>query len=785
MGGGIRETASSGVREDLVICNNTADEGGGISCETDLDLVGCTIAGNSARQGGGIHSVPDVDPHISMERCIIWFNEAASEPDGHQIYTSDFGSLVRFTCCSVDSAGVTGAGTADYVSGTLFIEPRFCDPGAGEYTLASNSPCLPGNHPTGDPCGLIGALGQGCEPIHMNYLIHADGSGDCPTIQAGIETAIPGDTLELSDGTFIGDGNRDVSFLGKAVTLRSQSGDPNACVVDVGGSEQEPHRGFIFENHEGRGSVLQGLKIINGYATGEWPGSHGGGVLCIEDTTSCQGPAPTIANCVFESNHADNSGGGIMCRRASPLISNCVFDGNSAMYGGGLYYYRTDGDFMPTAELVGCLFEGNYASSLGGGMVVSRVSTVSGSGCTFVNNACPGLGGGVHILDAHLDQSNSIIAFSSEGAAMTFDATGSASHYCCDIFGNAGGDWVGYIGDQLGIDGNLSVDPIFCDDGSADPYTLRSDSPCLPGNHPRGDDCGTIGARGQGCVCDPPEAATNCSASDDWCDGVLLTWVDNSIEETGFKVIREDSVLAVTGANIVEYADTTAAAEESQMYVIVATGVCGDAVPSNQDDGRRLQEPMSPDSLVIANIEIEGDSLEVELRWCDNSMDEEHQVVYLVVDTQLEEVTTVPADSVSAIFRCERPEINEVCFAIAAVNCETEALSEPVCDSALPVDDASVAIPMRYSFGPAHPNPFNPSVTISFATPREAACQVTIYDVSGRRVAILSDGVLPAGWHAVRWDGKDDGGQPVTSGIYFVQMRAGAFRQVIRLVLLK
>jgi len=72
---------------------------------------------------------------------------------------------------------------------------------------------------------------------------------------------------------------------------------------------------------------------------------------------------------------------------------------------------------------------------------------------------------------------------------------------CCDLYGNVGGDWTGYIADQLGLDGNFSADPLFCDTASGD-LTLEECSPCLPGSHPDGYSCGgVIGAFGAGCEC--------------------------------------------------------------------------------------------------------------------------------------------------------------------------------------------------------------------------------------------------------------------------------------------
>jgi hypothetical protein len=62
------------------------------------------------------------------------------------------------------------------------------------------------------------------------YVIEPDGSGDFPTIQAAINASSDGDIIELADGTFTGAGNRDVDVAGRAVTVRSQSGDPETCV---------------------------------------------------------------------------------------------------------------------------------------------------------------------------------------------------------------------------------------------------------------------------------------------------------------------------------------------------------------------------------------------------------------------------------------------------------------------------------------------------------------------------------------------------------------------------
>jgi hypothetical protein len=85
----------------------------------------------------------------------------------------------------------------------------------------------------------------------------------------------------------------------------------------------------------------------------------------------------------------------------------------------------------------------------------------------------------------------------------------------------------------------------------------------------------------------------------------------------------------------------------------------------------------------------------------------------------------------------------------------------------------------------AHPNPFNPRTTITYELPEAAEVHLVIVDVAGRVVRTLVEEMRPAGSYAVEWDGRDDGGRPAGSGIYFTSMRAGATEFQKRLTLLK
>ncbi len=85
-----------------------------------------------------------------------------------------------------------------------------------------------------------------------------------------------------------------------------------------------------------------------------------------------------------------------------------------------------------------------------------------------------------------------------------------------------------------------------------------------------------------------------------------------------------------------------------------------------------------------------------------------------------------------------------------------------------------------------HPNPFNPSTTISFTLPSASPVSLKIYDVSGKVVRDLVSGqTMEEGTQQVMWDGRDDDGQVVSAGVYFYKLSAGDFSETKRMVLVK
>ena len=84
-----------------------------------------------------------------------------------------------------------------------------------------------------------------------------------------------------------------------------------------------------------------------------------------------------------------------------------------------------------------------------------------------------------------------------------------------------------------------------------------------------------------------------------------------------------------------------------------------------------------------------------------------------------------------------------------------------------------------------HPNPFNPSTTISFSLSTPSHVSLRIYDASGRYIRTLIDEPCDAGRHEERWDGRDESGRELSSGIYFCRIEAGALSETRKMVLLR
>ncbi|UCG50914.1 MAG: right-handed parallel beta-helix repeat-containing protein [Candidatus Latescibacterota bacterium] len=373
------------------------------------------------------------------------------------------------------------------------------------------------------------------------WLVKPDGSGDAPTIQAAVDSTSDGDVILLSNGIFTGHGNRDIQISTKAIMIRSASMNPESCVVDCERTDGSPHYGFELLNYHPLGIVIEGLTITHCYSSGhggaiKWPGgassltvnncifsadtAYSGGAIDVgmsgagkltlndcefADNWSIQEGGAVhlselgevrITGCRFVRNKGVSGGGICIWETTNVVISYCWFESNqttgSGGYGGGIAFK------VDSAGLVRyCVFVRNWATR--GGGVECHDSSPTIESCTFYANRAPGGGGGVRSFayfgEADVTISKTVIAFGTGGYAVGCAGTGIATLYVCDLYQNAGGDWVFCISDQLGIYGNMCANPRFCDTATGD-FRLHENSPCLPENNESGE---LIGALGLGC----------------------------------------------------------------------------------------------------------------------------------------------------------------------------------------------------------------------------------------------------------------------------------------------
>ncbi len=291
---------------------------------------------------------------------------------------------------------------------------------------------------------------------------------DQPTIQAGIDAALFGNTVIVADGTWSGEGNRDLDFGGKSLVLESENG-PAGCIIDCEGSYADPHRGFWFHNGEGPDSVVRGFRIRNGYAS-EYGVEDGGGILCLD-------ASPTFEELVISSCIAQSSGGGILAVGSSSQISNCVIRDCIAQFGhgGGVGVHDCAGMKLYNCLVTGCMALDDYAY---GGGLYSTAFGMEIDGCTFTGNSAGEGAGGVY---AHsFDLIRNSILWDTDGwyPNLFFETTISYS----DVY-----DTDGYV--QPGA-GNIYADPLFAVGVGGAHYLSQvaagqaSDSPCVDAGDP-------------------------------------------------------------------------------------------------------------------------------------------------------------------------------------------------------------------------------------------------------------------------------------------------------------
>lgn len=612
------------------------------------------------------------------------------------------------------------------------------------------------------------------------WTIKPDGTGSAPTIQAGIDLAAPGDTVLLVSGTYTGFGNVNVSFNGKAITVRSATGDPTDCIIDC----EEGARGFAFFNYEGPTSILEGVTIINGAAYGVFPDYLGGGLSCFQ-------ASPTIIRCVF-SNCTGFAGGGASCYLSSATFTDCSFFDNTAGDGGGIYFQGN------ATTVSGCVFAGNHAST-GGGLLCGASNTTI-TNCTFSNNSAGANGSGISCGATTFSLEKTIVSYNTGGLSVECGSGMPTTIECCDVYGNEGGDWVGCLAGQEGVNGNFSGDPMFCDAAGGD-YRLNIASSCAPANN----SCGVlVGALPPDCgstiQCPGDESFAVSAHVTFWelagfvitnTSGVSLsfdyyldadgpgTLVDNgdpaSLAETTPVLAPGQAYFPPEAA--LEFPHLTGYAEQHVTYHINETGNPG----ANESCTTTI---VFVPSVAVAISAFAARPLNdgVELTWrvaADEAI--KGFEIYRKTFPEAGQTRLNPAGLIPVTDRTyfdedvDKGQVYHYTLLVVAAD------GSKIRSRVVTVSTKSAALELSQNY----PNPFNPATVISFVIPTSTRVALAVYAPDGKLVKRLVERAVGPGASQVVWDGTDERGNRVGSGVYFYRLTAGKDTITKKMVLLK
>jgi hypothetical protein len=350
------------------------------------------------------------------------------------------------------------------------------------------------------------------------WQITADGSGDAPTIQAGIDSAAVGDTVLVAPGTYV----ENVSFTGKAIVVRSEFG-PAATTIQAASSEFPV---VLFQSGEGHATELAGFTIEGGQAgvavIEAEPTIQGnvicrnsgdvGGVFCASNFDRW---SPRILDNEICSNRAAIAGGAIaILNHVVPVISgNWIHDNQSEKDGGGIWIRSDDGG----AIISGNTIVRNVAVDHGGGIHVSSPASYgqlqhleisfntiarndayrqslldfSGGACwlantsawihhnTIVENTGNGYGNAIAILrsGSPLIEKN-VMASNQNGDGVWCSETATPNARDNLVWAASWGNGGGTCANWFASDGNVVADPRFCSPGTDD-YSLSDNSPAM------------------------------------------------------------------------------------------------------------------------------------------------------------------------------------------------------------------------------------------------------------------------------------------------------------------
>ena len=498
-------------------------------------------------------------------------------------------------------------------------------------------------------------------------------------------------------------------------------------------------QGIRFMNCTGNGledSSLQYCRIERSAAIGGDEMSNGGGIYCDNSNNV------VIDHCYFYQNYAAWDGGAISLNNASDIsITNCSFVGNSCgFYGAGMVVYGS----APVID--GCEFRSNNSAVFAGGFSAWDNSDVTITNCIFEYNTA-GACSGIYGVGSTFSLSNLIFinndTSNGSGAALglTSCTTEGSNLTIIDNISpmNGGAFWI--------FGGTLSLYNSILWGNMPNQIALENCSSGTIANC-----CIQDGFEGENIISDDPGLIDMANydlhlMEDSPCiDAGDADLVSFTLPETDL-----DGLMRIMDGDGDGEAVIDLGVYEFELIIIYEPPA---HVNIDNTTGLMTWEDPSMEGLTGFEIYLNG-----ELEGIVEPDIEEYMFIGLMEG----EIYTV---AIIAIYEDGESEIVEVEFIYTPTGTSDNELS-------------AVSLMGNY------PNPFNPETTIRFSTSKEGYVDLSIYNLQGQKVTTLVNGVLKAQSHNIVWDGRNESGNRVSSGVYIYQVQSENETAEGRMILLK
>lgn len=725
---------------------NTAGTAGGClsgGSDTGSTVQGCTFALNGAPQGGAIYieegAICDVDYSI-----LSWgFQGSAVE----EYYSGGF----QISCTNIfgnrDGNWVNGA-SGNGTDGNTSVDPLLMDPMAAEPNLwlSQYSPMAAGVN----DCGQVGAFPRVMIPESV-YAVNAQGTGMFASIDEALDSLPDGTEVVLEDGTYTGYYNTYISDYGKSVNLRSRSGDPTACVIDLTDAPTtaigiyettlpSSLQGITLENHLNLNSTISvngspGLSLEdcifqNGdfsfeYSTIFWEGSgsismtgcifrdntsHSSGpVLSALDEEATFGNEVVISHCQFENNAASWASGVMEVRGFEVTLATClVLDNNGSIdWNEGATILVVGGEIL----VDNCYFEGNQAYR-GGGLAVYGCDGLIRNTTFRANNADK-----ASALDIHA------------GNVDVTDCTFYANHTNHSM--GAAHVTTGGSADSGDIYHNVRFDNCAFIRNTSNGFTaaLDLDATNLAGFG--GDSFSYLNVELYQCTFHANESIGEPNPNRSQIYGHESSMFSRQDLELDLDYCLITGGINCQALNLTEV--TSLGMLSNDIHGNSGGNYTDEMIPFFDDDGNMSVHPL----------------------YCDPSS---HNLV-------LNQQSLCTAEN------------NEFALRIGAFDIGCYGLTDAPEGEGLP---RVTRIEGNY------PNPFNPRTTIKYAVATGGPVTLWVHDIAGRKVRTLVDGQeMAAGQYQAVWNGCDDQGRTLGAGVYLARLVSDGQITTHKLVMLK